>query len=117
MSSVIESLKIYKKWEDAAVDAYRLLKKFPKEERFVLASQIREAVLEAGTLILSINEDFSGPSKCLKADKLDLILKRIRALFDLSLRFAYITPKNDAVICDKWIEIGKMLGGWRKSFR
>lgn len=113
----MDELKIYQKWVDATKDAYNLLKKFPKEERFVLAAQIREKAMEIGGLILSINETWDVSAKQEMANKMDMAIKSLRALWRLALSFGYITEKNYLAICDKWIEIGKILGGWKKTFQ
>ena len=66
-----ENLVIYQKWLDVAKDAYNLLKRFPKEEKFILAAQIRDAVINVGTLIIDVNEERSPHAKNEKANALD----------------------------------------------
>lgn len=112
-----DNLVIYQKWIDATKDAYNLLKRFPKEEKFILASQIRETVIDCGALILDINEERTSEEKLRKAMVLDSKLKRIRVLFRLAMELTYISQKNYLTICNKWEEIGRILGGWKKSFQ
>lgn len=112
-----EKLVIYEKWGDCAKDAYNLLRKFPSEERFVLCAQIREVVMDIGNLILDINEERMPEQKLRMAARLDSRIRRVRALFKVALKFGYISQKNYLVICEKWIEIGRILGGWKKCFQ
>lgn len=112
-----ENLVIYQKWIDVTKDSYNLLQRFPKEEKFVLAAQIREAAIDCGTLILDINEDRTNEGKNRKALALDFKIRRMRVLFRMSMELKYISEKNYLTICSKWEEIGRILGGWKKSFQ
>lgn len=112
-----DELVIYQKWVDVAKDAYNLLRKFPSDERFVLASQIRQIVMDVGNLILDINEEWNPENKMRLAIRLDSKLRRIRTHFRLAMEFEYISKKNYLVICEKWKEVGRILGGWKKGFQ
>ena len=111
-----ENLVIYQKWLDVAKDAYNLLKRFPKEEKFILAAQIRDAVINVGTLIIEVNEERSPHAKNEKANALDRAIKKVRTLFRLAEEFEYISHKNYLTICAKGIEVGRILGGRKRSF-
>lgn len=112
-----DELPIYNFWADIAFEAFNYLKKYPKEEKFILADITRRDIMTIGGLIPDINEEFDLAKKVEKADQMSSMIKRVRADFKLGLRFGYIEYKQMQYICNKFIELGKMLGGWKKSFK
>ena len=116
LGPMTDRLAIYEKWVDAAKDDYRILAKYPKEEKFILAAQTRAAILDVGALIQNTNGEISTDKKLVGADRIDLQIARVKSLWRLALEFGYISPKTFGLVTDRYIEIGRMLGGWKKSF-
>ena len=117
MSFKFEELKVWQKAIEFATDIHVLTRKFPKEEVYILTSQIKRA---ADSIALNIAEGSTGQTNA-----------EFRQFLGYSLRSAievvtclYIGNKRKIVASDdfqvlykKAEEIIKMLQGLRKSIR
>ncbi len=89
-----ETLDIYHLANDFVLEIYKLVKKFPKEEVFGLASQIKRAVI---SIVLNIAE---GSGKSTKKDFAKFISQSIGSLLEvkacliLAGKLKYITKED-----------------------
>ncbi len=113
-----DDLKIYQKWSDAAINSYKMIDtKYPKHQKFILANQTREAILKVGALIDKTNNTADMKTKYMLADQIDYYLSSVKANFKLAWGFKYIDNKTYMRQVALYIELGRMLGGWKKSWK
>ena len=107
-------LLIYKKYTDLYYYAYNLLEKYPKSERFGLASDIKNSM---NTTIRNMlyAQKLGKEYKMKYLNMIDAELLYQRFSIRLSYNKRYISSNNYKTWSLKIAEIGKMLGGWIKS--
>ncbi len=109
---MLSDLIIYQKLYDAILYVFPILNKFPKNQRFVLAQQIQNTLLNAVQLIAEAN---------LQRDKrktlfqLDVELDKARLLIRLAHDLNLLSHKQYGQMAEKLSEVGRLLGGWRKQ--
>lgn len=111
----MEVLAILQKWEDMAEYVYIAIRLYPKSERHVLAAETLRALLDLGTNLQMASTARSRDEKRYFVEEADRSLARMRILVRLAFRLAYIPEKKREVLCGYIAEVGKMLGGWKKS--
>ncbi len=88
------------------------LAKFPRDQKFLLGDRIE-------TLMLDFLEDmivaYYSREKLLLLDKGNLKLERLRYLIRLCNDLKFLNDRRYGLISEKINEIGRMVGGWRKS--
>lgn len=107
-------LLIYKKYSDLYYYAYNLLEKYPKKERFGLASDIKNSMNETLRNIMYAQK-VGTKYKMEYLNKIDAELLYQRFSVRFSYNKKYISPNNYKTWSLKIEEIGRMLGGWIKS--
>ena len=114
--SVIVSFRdfdVYKKSYACVLEIYAIAKRFPKEEMFALASQIKRA---SYSIPLNIAEGY-GKSKGSNAEfKRFLYMSlgsadEMQVLIDMCHDLGYITKEMHDELLSKYAEISKMLQG------
>jgi len=110
-----EDLRIFQKWTDATVEAWEVLKKYPKEEKFILANMTRESILMIGTLIDRVNVARGSEAKLRLVEDLDTQISKVKMLFHLAVELKYVSVKTYGFMTGKFVEIGRLLGGWKKT--
>ncbi|MCX6032993.1 MAG: diversity-generating retroelement protein Avd [Chloroflexi bacterium] len=86
--------------------------KFPRQQRFVLAQSLQRTALRFHEqLIEAAYSDEPGP--VLKGA--DVTLAKLRFYLRLSHDLALLNPGQYAHVTRRVVEIGKLLGGWRKK--
>ena len=88
---------------------------FPKHERYTLGQKIENTVLETLELILSASYTSVYKNEILRKanNKIDLLKHIVR----LAQETDSIKLKNYLALEQTIIEIGKMIGGWRRSLK
>ncbi|MBU2220216.1 diversity-generating retroelement protein Avd [Patescibacteria group bacterium] len=89
---------------------------FPKHEKYTLGQKIENTILEALELILSASYAVSVYKKDIlrKANnKIDLLKYLVR----LAQETESVKPKNYLTLEQAILEIGKMIGGWRRYLK
>lgn len=109
---MIENLIIYQKMYDLLIYAFPILNRFPKNQRFVLAQQIENAMLAIIQLIAKANMERDKRETLREVDiQLSMAKLLIRISHDLNL----LSHRHYGQISMRLNEVGRLLGGWRKQ--
>ena len=113
-----KDLKVYQKSYKLAKEVYSIAKKFPKDERYGLTSQIKRA---ATSIPLNIAE---GYGKCVGGRELVRFLLMARGsccemevILNFAKDFGYISESVKTQCVQGYEEVGRMLTGLIKSVR
>ena len=85
---------------------------FPKDQRFLLADRIEIILLDI--LELLIQAVYSKDKKDILA-KANLRLEQLRFMIRIAKDMRYINIKGYDYFCQSVLEVGRMIGGWRRS--
>ena len=113
-----DDLDVYKKSYEAALEAYTLSKKLPKEEAYGLTSQVRRASL---SIPLNIAEGY-GKRESIAEFKRYLYMAKgscdeMKVLADFIKDLGYLDGGEHEVMKTTYDEIGKMLHGLIKHWK
>ena len=113
-----EDIKAYERSYKAALDMYRIVRKYPKEEMFGLTSQIKRA---STSIPLNIAEGY-GKRKSIDEFKRFLLMAigscdEMKVLLNLSKDLSYISEQEYEEYSQEYNEIGKMLMVLRKNWK
>ena len=111
---MFQNLSIFEKTYELILWLYPTVNKFPKSQRFVLGQQIENTILEILKGIIQAN---SERNKLPYLNQISVELDKLRILIRLSKDLKLINIKKYQFVAEKINEIGKMLGGWIKSYR
>lgn len=105
--------------EDIITKTYDLLKyiipqlaKFPRDQKFILADRIENHLLD---FLEEMIEAYYSKEKLAILKKANFRLEKVRYLIRLAYDFQYFNLKRYELLCKEIDEIGRMVGGWRKS--
>ena len=106
---------VYQKWEDMAAYLYTALKSYPKSERFTIAASTTMALWDIGTDIARAASIANRSEKRTLIEHADITLVRMKVLIRTGVRLGFMPIRKYEIISGQVTEIGKMLGGWKKS--
>ena len=87
---------------------------FPRSQRFVLTKRLQDAVLDFQERILEAGLSRGRKrSECL--EEADITLAKVRFYLRLTHEMEWLKPRQYAHAAEMVAEIGRLLGGWRKS--
>lgn len=117
MAFYFENLQVWQKAIDYSADVNELIKKFPPEEKYVLATQFQRA---ADSIALNIAEGSTGQSKPEFARFLSIALRSaiecVSCLY-IGVKRNIITKESFKMHYEKLEEIIKMINGLRNSLK
>ncbi|MGQ9629709.1 MAG: four helix bundle protein [bacterium] len=108
-----ESLEVWKRSVDLAVEVYKLTEAYPREELYGLTSQIRRAVVSVSSNIAE------GVGRNSKGEQLNFIgfalgsLYEVGSLLAVSYRLGYINDENYNGISSTVEDVGRLLNGFK----
>ncbi|WP_347814041.1 diversity-generating retroelement protein Avd [Halanaerobium saccharolyticum] len=108
----MKNLTIQQKLYDLMKWFFPIVDNFPKYEKFVLCTQIKNLVLEISKLIIEANK---SKSKVRFLNRIDVKIEQLRMLIRFAHDRKYLSHKKYENVSKKIDEIGRMLGGWIKS--
>jgi len=108
-------LLVYQKSRDYVAMIYKLLRKFPTEERFALCDQLRRAAISITYYIAEGMGRFSDKEKIHFLEIAFGSLYETMSQIELALVFNYITQEEFDDLEKNVVEIAKMLSGLRNS--
>jgi hypothetical protein len=90
--------------------------KFPREQRFVMAKRVQDSAFKFYDLIVraGLSETRADKQELLK--EADIALHALRLNIRLSKDLVLIQDTSYAHAAERLTEIGRLLGGWRKTF-
>jgi D-ribose pyranose/furanose isomerase RbsD len=111
----VEDLIIYKQFIELIYYTESILMKYPKCERFALASTIKNTTYEGMRYVLNTFKEYNKEQKIANLNRLDTTLKMLKVMIRVSYKKKYINAKNYAAWGKKLANLGNLLGGWMKS--
>ena len=113
-----EDIKAYERSYRAALDMYRIVRKYPREEMFGLTSQTKRA---STSIPLNIAEGY-GKRESIDEFKRFLLMAigscdEMKVLLSLSKDLSYISEQEYEKYSQEYNEIGKMLMVLRKNWK
>lgn len=106
-------LILFQKVYDLVLWLHPILNRFPKSQKFVLAQRVENCSLEILEKVVKVNS--SKTKSDFLFESLNVDVDRLRILVRLSKDLRFINIKTYGVFCEKVTEIGKLLGGWKKT--
>ena len=110
-----KNLKVYQIAKVIVKDVYKLMKKFPSEERFALCDQIRRAIISVPSNIV---EGLSRTSDKEKHNFLNIAygsLMEALCQLDISADLGYITNEELKYVEDESVELIRMMKGMMRN--
>jgi len=108
-----EKLIIQQKWEAMAEYVYILLRHIPKSERFTLGAEIRASVWKGLRLIIAANARRGG--RIVLQDEIDIEIQVLQGLIRTGMALGCVPIKKYEICSRLLVELGRILGGWKKS--
>jgi len=108
-----EDLDIYQKHYDFMCYFFPVIDNFPKYEKFVLCTSIKNITLKIFDLIIEANETYGSKLRFL--NRIDLQLKKLKLQVRFAKDMTHLSPRKHKIVVKKIDEIGRLLGGWIKS--
>lgn len=108
----MEESPIFTKTYDLLLWLIPATQKFPKDQRFVLAKRIQDTVFDFQEALIAAGMNNEKPRNLQSAD---VRLRQLQVYLRLSLDMKFITIKQYEHVSRMTVEIGKILGGWRKK--
>lgn len=105
-------LTIQTKTRDMMVYAFICLRQFPKSERFVLGSEIRQCIYKILRLTIAASKRYH---KKTTIQDLDIEIATLKHMIRVAYDLQYIDGKKYENWQRKVVELGRMTGGWIKS--
>lgn len=107
-------LVLQKKWEDMMKYVFQaILRNMPKSERFTLGSDIRALCWEVENALIQLSMRFGNRWQLLNL--VDVKAKTLLAMIRLGIQIGAIAEKRYATVSAMLVEIGKIVGGLKKS--
>ncbi len=109
-----ESLALLEKLEEVSAYSRVALRQFPKNEKFLLAAEIRGTLTEIKRLLIRAAKRYY---KKTTLEDLDIEIELLRSLVRESVSMKYIDLHRYEVWSLKIGEVGKMVGAWMKKVK
>lgn len=110
-------LVVWQKSMDLAVSIYKRTKKYPKEEKFGLVSQMRRAAASIPANIAEGHERRTTGEYLNALSVAEGSQAELETFIILSERLAYLSQKGSESLLETCAEISKMLNGLIKSLK
>lgn len=86
--------------------------KFPKDQRFVLAKRIQDALFDFQEALIAAG---MGIERARNLQNADVLLKQLQVYIRMSHDMKFLTMRQYEHVSKMTVEIGRILGGWRKK--
>jgi len=87
---------------------------FPRSQRFILTKRLQDAALDFQERILEAGLS-QGHKRAERLEEADITLAKVRFYLRLAHEMGWLKPGQYAHAARMVAEIGRLLGGWRKS--
>ena len=105
---------IFSKTYDLLIWLVPATTKFPREHRFVMAQKIQETALQFQEHLIEAGL-YNGNARERSLARADVVLTKLRFYIRLSKDLQLLTPRQYQHVAKMVAEVGRLLGGWRKS--
>ncbi len=95
---------------------YGTVNKFPKSQRFVLGQRIENTVLKIIESIIETRTAEGREEKLKHLQRISVEMDKLRIMMRLAKDMKFIKTSQYAFAAKNINEMGKMLGGWIKSY-
>lgn len=109
-------IPILKKTYELYKEFYLCAKNFPRQDKYSLGQKCEILTLEIIEFILQANQS-PRPERILYLDKASIKLNIFRIYIRLAKEIRALDSKKYILIQELADEIGRMLGGWRRSIK
>lgn len=114
---MLRNFKIYTKMMDILLWLFQKVNTFPKKQRFILGQQIENTGLEILRLIIQANNQKDFAQKLQYLENINTELEILRSLLQIAQEIKFMSTKSLEYIITQIDEVGRMRGGWAKSYR
>jgi len=111
----LEELIIYKQYLEMIYYTENIIKKYPKNERLSLVTEIKNTTYSGMKNIILGQKEYNKSKRIIILNELDTDLKMLKVLIRISYKNKYISSKNYSAWSKKITNISNLLGGWIKS--
>jgi hypothetical protein len=111
----MEMPQIVEKMHDVNQWLLQRVAKFPRDQRLLLGDRLMGAALDIQDLLLAAALAPRGAAKAGALERASLRLEQLRLMLRLALGARCLSKGSWAYCAGNLVEVGKMLGGWRKS--
>lgn len=108
----MQNLIIYQKVYDFTLYLFPIIDRFPKFEKFILCSHLKNCVLDIAREIIRTNK---SKNKKPLLYNIDVKLEELKFLIRFAHDRKYLSHKSYEHSSNLVAEIGRLLGGWIKS--
>lgn len=115
MSNLNENLLIYQKYLELIYYTNDLVRKFPKQERFVLVQEIKQNMYAGLKNLLFAQKEYNLQNRIKYLNILDVNLNILKVHIRVSYKSKYISTNNYSAWSSKITDICNLLGAWIKS--
>ncbi len=116
MNQNVGGLPILEKTYELILWIYPTINKFPKSQRFVLGQRIENAVLRIVEEIIEMRIIVGEEEKLKHLQKISTEIDKLRILIRIAKDLKFMRTKQYIFVTGKINEMGKMLGGWIKTY-
>ena len=109
-----EKMVIFTRTYDLLTWLLPLSENFPRSQRFVVTQRLQHAVLNFQELIIEANA-VRGENRAKKLSDADTELRKVRIYLRLCEKWEWITSGQYRHVSQMVAEVGKLLGGWKKT--
>lgn len=107
-------IPIFRKTYELYKEFYGRRKQFPKADRYVLGQQCEGALVDILRMLFQAGS-VSKQDKAAHLDRASIELNMLRIYFRMAKDIKAVDVKTYVALEERVDEIGRMLGGWRKS--
>jgi len=112
--SSMDNLVLYQKFYDLILYSFPIINRFPKNQKFILGQQIQNCMLDIVKLIVQANK-FGNKNRLNNLYYVDIELEKLKLLIRLTNDLGFISYDRYGIFCERFNEIGRILGGWIKA--
>jgi len=105
----------WKKAHQLVIEIYKIAKKFPSDEKFILTPQIIRAVISVAANLAEGSKRRSVKDQCHFFNMSETSLEEVKYYIILAVDLNYITKDNSNKIFDLAEEVGRLISGLLKS--
>ncbi len=104
---------IFSRTHDLVKWLVQTARKFPRDQRFILAQRLLEKAFELEDALVSASVDRSNTRQHLTSA--DVALTGLRRVLHLCNDLGYLSDRQYGHVSEMVSEVGRLLGGWQKS--